>query len=387
MRAAVLAGCLLVATTATAAADTAAVDPFAGTQIIYARGTALYRSDARGRGETELVQLPAKVAVRALRTDAAGRVLLADLDGRWSWMLLDGSARALADLPCADGPAQLATDGACVLCRSQQSPDKSIIVNLATGKLTPIDVPAPGSRLVGSGAERRLVWADAGGVWSAAPGNPRKRVKLAPEAPLRGFLPSPDGKRAVGVYTDVIHPTPRTTKPADMLMGFALDGQGARRKSVRDSVPVEWSHDGNWVLVQDGSKACIVKAMGGQYKCWKGYTAVSIAPDGSYALILGNRDKAADKPSKSSKQDKKGKKGKKDKKRKKQPDRDEPKAEPQDEPELSTGDDTPIDDVPVPPPSGPLALYRGKLDGAFTESPGLVVRVVEGAAVWIPTQP
>ncbi len=381
MRAAVLVGCLMV-TTATAAADTAVVDPFAGTQIIYSRGTALYRSDARGRGETELVQLPTKVAVRALRTDAAGRVLLADLGGRWSWMLLDGSARALADLPCADGPAQLATDGACVLCRSAKSPDTSIIVNLATGKQTPIDVPAPGSRLVGSGAERRLVWADAGGVWSAAPGNSRTRTRLAPEAPLRGFLPSPDGKRAVGVYTDVVHPTPRTTKPADMLMGFALDGQGARRKNVRDSVPVEWSHDGNWVLVQDGSKACIVKAMGGQYKCWKGYTAVSIAPDGSYALILGNRDKAADKPSKRSKPAKKAKKAKK-----KRDASDEPKAEPQDEPELSTGDDTAIDDVPVPPPNGPLALYRGKLDGAFTESPGLVVRVVEGAAVWIPTLP
>jgi hypothetical protein len=170
-----------------------------------------------------------------------------------------------------------------------------------------------------------------------------------------------------------------------MLMGFALDGQGARRKSIRDSVPVEWSHDGQWVLVQDGSKACIVSATGGQYKCWRGYTAASIAPDGSYALLLGNRDKSADKDNKA-----KGKKGKKDKrdkndrKDKKGKDKRPPQDEPQDEPEQARGGDEPVDDVPVPPPSGPLALYRGKLDGAFTESPGLVMRVVEGAAVWLP---
>lgn len=336
------------------------------TTIVYARGGALYKSDARGKSEAQLAELPANARVRALRTDAAGKVLLVDLDGKWWWMPADGS-KPLVELPCADGPAQLANDGACVLCRSTQHADRSVIIHLASGRVTPIAVPPPGARLVGAGANRKLVWADDSGVWSSPPGNPRKKTKLAPEAPLRGFLPSPDGSRAVGVYTDVIHETVRTTKPADMLMGFALDGTAARRKTVRASVPVEWSYDNQWVLVQDGSSACITRATGGQYKCWKGYTAVSIAPDGAYALLLGNRDRAADK--KSSKQKQKQKRA--------------PADEPSDEPEQREGEE-PLDDVAVPPPSGPVALYRARLAGAFAETPALVVRVVDGAAVWLP---
>ncbi|MDQ3365010.1 MAG: hypothetical protein M3680_06250 [Myxococcota bacterium] len=376
-----LAGLVVLLATTPASAD----EDLSTHTVIYARGQVLYQSDARGKGETELAKLPATGVVRALRTDATGSVLLADVGGRWSWMPLDGKATALLELPCADGPAQLATDAACVLCRSLASPDKSIIVNLATGKQTQLDVPPPGSRLVGSGKERRLVWADATGVWSSPPGTISRRTRVAPEAPLRGFLPSPDGKRAVGVYPDIVHQG-KDTKPADMLMGFALDGVGARRKSIRDSVPVEWSHDGQWVLVQDGSKACIVKAVGGQYKCWRGYTAASIAPDGRYALLLGNRDKGSDdKSSKTSRKDKPSKQDKGRKGKDKDKDKDKSaKAEPQNEPELAGSDESSTDDVAVPPPSGPLALYRGKLGGAFTESPGLVVRVVEGAAVWIP---
>ena len=365
MRAAVLA--IAVMTTSAHAADDD--ERLATATVIYARGTALYKSDARGKGEVELAQLPVRAPVRAMRTDTAGKVLLVDLGGKWMWMSLDGRARTLAELPCADGPAQLANDGLCVLCRSMQSPDKSVIVNLASGRVTPIDVPPPGARLVGAGKERKLVWADAAGVWSSPPGNPRRKTKVAPEAPLRGFLPSPDGSRAVGVYSDVIHDTAKTTKPADMLMGFSLDGQGARRKTIRASVPVEWSYDNEWVLVQDGSAACITLARGGQYKCWKGYTAVSIAPDGSYALLLGNRDRATDK-----------KKNKKTSKKSKKRSADEPS----DEPEQRADDQAPHDDVAVPPPSGPLALYRAKLAGAFAETPARIVRVVEGAAVWIP---
>jgi len=384
MRQAIVASMLVLAARPAHADDAAAKARLETTTIIYARGDALYRSDARGKNETLLAQLPTKAPVRALRTDAAGAVLLVDIAGKWSWMKLDGAQSALTELPCADGPAQLAVDGRCVLCRSAANPEASIIFNLASSRFTTIPVPPPSSRLVAPHPHRRLVWADATGVWSAPPGNPSKKTKVAPEPPLRGFLPSPDGKRAVGVYTDVVHATRTTTKPADMLMGFALDGQGARRKSIRDSVPLEWSHDGAWVLVQDGSKACIVSATGGQYKCWRGYTAVSIAEDGSYALLLGNRDSGDP----GNKKDKKDKKSKRDKKRKQQGKREqaEPQREPQGEPEQRTEDDESIDDVLVPPPSGPQALYRGKLDGAFTERPSLVVREVEGAAVWVPAK-
>jgi hypothetical protein len=339
------------------AAPAFADDDFAGATIIFARGGSLYRTDPKGKNETELAKLPDKAVVRALRTDALGKVLLADLGGTWSWMLLDGSASALAQLPCVDGPAQLAEDGACVFCRAAKG---SMIVNLATGKTFPVDVPAPGARLAGVGAQRKLIWADTNGVWSAAPGNPKKATRVAPDAPKRGFLPSPDGSRAVGVYADEVFTDAHNKKAADVLMGFALDGEGARRKGIANAIPVEWSHDATWVLVQDRASACLMRATGGEYKCWKGYTAASIAADGKFGLVLGNRD---------------GSKKQTPPKNAKKP----PAEETEDE-----GGDVPAD-VDVPPPSGPLALYRIRLEGSpYTEPPALVTKIIDGAAVWVP---
>ena len=357
------------------AGSASADDDYHGATIIFARGLSLYRTSATGKGETEVATLAAKATVRALRTDAAGKILLADVGGTWSWMPLDGSTKSLTDLPCADGPAQLAEDGLCVLCRANQG--ASLIVNLATGKTTPIDLPIEGARIAGTGADRKLVWADHDGVWTASPRDVKATTKVAPTPPLRGFLPSPDGSRALGVYADTIYIDAHHTTPADVLMNFALDGEGAHRKSIKGSVPVEWSHDAQWALVQDGASACITKASGGQYKCWKGYTAASISPDGRWALVLGNRD-----GSKKQTAAKSGKTGQSSKTNKKQP---EPIPAPAiDEAEDAPHDDSAPADVAVPPPTGPLSLFRTQLEGPFTASPALVVRSVDGAAVWVP---
>ncbi|HWO27017.1 MAG TPA: hypothetical protein VNO30_50150 [Kofleriaceae bacterium] len=369
-------------------------DELSATTIVYARGAALYKSDARGKGEVELVTLPKGAAVRALRTDAAATVLLADVGGKWSWMPLDGQAKALVALPCGDGPAQLATDGTCVLCRNSKQPAQSVIVLLKTGKGTPVAVPSLGARLIGAGADRRLVWADKG-IWSALAASPTQKTLVAPEAPLRGFLPSPDGARAVGVYTDVpLAGTPGATakaKPAELLMSFALDGVGARRKVIRSGVAVEWSHDSQWVLVQDGGSACIMRAVGGQYKCWRGFTAASIAPSGAYALLLGAQkpDKAAPKGKQAAPPKQAPKQAAPKQAPPKQPAKEGAKEGESDEPEDADhadggGAPIPVDDVAVPPPTGPLSLYRAKLDGPYTEAPILLVKLVDGAAVWLP---
>ncbi|MBV8755984.1 MAG: hypothetical protein JO257_01835 [Deltaproteobacteria bacterium] len=363
MRAVVVALALL---TATAYAD----DEPAG-NIIFARGGQLFRVDTRGRGETAIATLPAKATVRALRTDAAGKILLVDLGGKWLWMPLDGTA-ALAELPCADGPAQLAEDGACVLCSSASG---SQIVNLGNGKTTPIEIPAPGARLAHAGADRVLVWTDGKSVFTAPPRAPKQSKVVAPEAPLRGFSPSPDASHAFGVYADEIYTDAHHKKPADVLEVFALDVQGARRKSVKSGVPFEWSHDSQWALVQDGSQACIVRASGGQYKCWRGFSPASIAPDGKYALLLFARDKKPPPPPpRKLPKDKHGRPIL-------------PKSPPPDQPtDEGEGDETeaPAEDVAIPPPSGPLSLYRAQLEGAFTTAPQLIVKAVDGAAVWVP---
>jgi len=385
-----------------APAPARADDEFDGASVIFARGASLYRVDARGKGEAEIAQLAAKVTVRALRSDAAGGVLLADLAGKWAWMPLDGSIRSLIDLPCGDGPAQLAEDGSAVLCRSARAPAQSIIVELARGpvaaKLTAVDVPPGAARLVGSGAERALVWADGSGVWTAPAGDPRRRTRAALDAPLRSFLPSPDGERAIAVYADQVFTDPRHKQSAEILMMLQLDGQGARRKAIRGGVPVEWSRDAEWLLVQDGSSTCIMKASGGQYKCWRGLTASSLSSDGRWALALGNRDGSRT-PARPAKTAGKAKGGKpaaaRPAARPAQHDGEPPRPddkpwdhidEPSNEPE-SRDAPPPIDDVSVAPPSGPLSLYRLRLEGAFTDRPTLLVKIIDGAAVWVPGPP
>jgi hypothetical protein len=395
---AVIAALVVSAAPAPARAE---ADEFAGASVIFARGSALYRVDPRGKAETEVAQLPARTTVRALRSDARGTVLLADLAGAWAWMPLDGSAHSLTDLPCGDGPAALSEDGSAVLCRSPRQPRQSVLVELgapgAAPRVTTLDVPPGTARVIGSGTERKLVWADQAGVWTAPAADPRRKARASPDAPLRGFLAGPDGTRAIAVYADQVFADLHHKRTAEVLMTLQLDGQGGRRKAIRDGVAVEWSHDARWLLIQDGASTCIMRASGGQYKCWRGLTAASLSADGRWALALGNRDG-------SRQGGKSGKSGKSAGKQAPAPaarsqpaphDADPPGPddkpwdhldEPSDEPEA--GDAPPdIDDVSVAPPSGPLSLYRLRLEGAFTDRPTLLVKVVDGAAVWVPGSP
>ncbi len=375
---------LAIVCVATLAGSAAAEDDFADTAVVFVRGTDLIRSDGKGRHETEIAKLPSEQPVRALRTDAFGKILLADIGGTWWTMPLDGSTTSLTQLPCDAGPAQLTEDGRYVLCRHQQG--GSLVVNLVTGKLTRLAVPTVGARLLGtSGNRRMLVWADKGAIWTALAPRLARPKQVAKQAPLRSLLPSPDGKHAIGVYPDQVFANARRKQPGEVLEMFALDGSAARRKTIQNGVPVQWSHDSQWLLVQDGSSACIMRATGGQYKCWRGFTAVSVSPDGRYALVLGNRsaEKKADK-----KADKKSKKSRKRGTRDKEPEPDEAAEEVGEAAEGDDGDGEPMptDDVPVAPPSGKLSLYRAQLDGAYTTSPALIAHVVEGAAVWVPTK-
>jgi hypothetical protein len=344
-------------------ASTAAADDYAGGTVIFARGDALYRVDPNGRNETQVATLGSKSVVRALRTDAGGHVLLADIAGVWSWMPLDGSTKSLAELPCGDGPAQITEDASCAVCRAKAGAG-SIVYNFKLAKAFPLDVA--GTRIVGADKQRKLIWSEAGSIWSAPLGDIRKKTKVAAEAPLRGFLPSPDGARALGTYADEIYVDAHHKKAAEVLQNFALDGEAARRKVIKDGVAVEWSHDSQWTLVQDRANACLQKASGGEYKCWNGYTAASLSPDGRWILVLGNRDPRAAKPAAKTPAAKK-----------------KPVVEEPQESGVGGADE----DVAVPLPTGPLALYRGSVEGAFTLAPTVIVKVVDGAAVWVPAAP
>lgn len=369
MRWAVIA--IVGALTSSTSADT----EFATGTVVFARGSRLVGLHLKTNSEVEvatlgdvsgvasatpnvtrllkLVAIAKPPVVRSLSTDGDGNVLLANLDGRWFWLPLDGSTKQFATLPCADGAATLTQDGDSVACRSNNG--GSLIVHLRSNKRSVIDIPS--ARLTGSGANRKLVWADKAGVWSAPPNNRKAATRVAPQAPKRGFLASPDGTRAVGIYDDEVYVDARNKVPAEVLMSFALDGEGARRKAIRSGVAVEWSRDSQWVLVQDAGKACLMQATGGEYKCWAGYTAVSISSNGKDALLLGNRDRADPKPTKKSRRRK------------------------------SSSPPTEQASPDAPPPTGAMALYRARLEGsAYTERPSLVTKIVDGAAVWIPSR-
>ena len=322
--------------------------------VIFARDRSLWRTDARGKGPpTEVVALPGPAKdVRALRTDAAGKVLLVDYAGTWHWMPLDGHARALTKLPCA-GAITIAPDGACVVCATARG--QVSIVHLASGAQSTVAVPATGATIVGAGSDRRLLWSDRG-VWSAPLDEMSAKRKVSPASPVRSLSISPDGKRAFGVYAGTVHEG-KTEATAEVMYGFALDGTAARRRAIRDAVPLVWSHDAQWLLAQDGTSACIMRGVGGQNKCWKGFTAVSIAPDGSWALVLGPR-------SSSSSSDK----DRKDRDRR----RDDDESEGSDDEEASEA------------ATGPMSLYRARLGSAHADRPTLVERIVDGPAVWLP---
>ena len=351
---------LVFAFVAASAVSARAGDDFGGATVIFARGGALYRVDPRGKGETKVATLSGTGAVRELRTDAAGKVLLIDQGGAWSYLPLDGSAQAPAALPCAAGPAQVDEDATCVLCADARGDAQ--IVNLAKDKAYPYDVPIRGARLTGVLPAHRLVWVGTDGVWAAPPADPKQATKVAPESPLRDFLASPDGARALGVYSGEIYTDAHHKQPADVLFGFKLDGEAARREAIRTGVPVAWSHDSNWVLVQEGNRACLMAAAGGEYKCWPGFTATSIASDGKYALVV-----RAAHPAKPAHEHGHG--------RVKQA-----------AAEGTSEEAAPaVPDVRVPLPGGPLTLYLAHLEGsAFVEPPTLVARDVDGAAVWVP---
>jgi hypothetical protein len=358
---------VILASATTARADDDDTEPKAG-QVVYAKGTSLWRIAATGRGKTtELVALPADAKgsdVRAIRADPSGHVLIVDVAGTWYWTTLDGDTAApLAAIGCGAGPATLVLDGTLVVCAGDKG--GTTVKKLGADDRVDRDVPATGAAVAGAHGARTLIWADGTSVWTA-PLGPATTAKALADAPLAHFSASPDGTHALGVYKAA------DDHDAQLLYELPLDGSGARRKVIRNGVPIEWSWDSKWVLVQDGGAACVMKATGGEYKCWKGYTAVGVADDGAWTLMLGSRDGKApdDKPKSKSKA-----KGKH---------HDEPPpAAPAPSGEEGEGGDV-TDDTPVPLPKGPYSLYRGRRDGAYTDKPVAIVHEVDGAAAWLP---
>ena len=134
-----------------------------------------------------------------------------------------------------------------------------------------------------------------------------------------------------------------------------MNDEAIRSLARRAGIAVDWTHDAQWVLVQDGVQGCEVRATGGEYKCFRGFTVESAAPDGRWMVLLAAPKVARPTKAKDAKQ--------------------------------AAAEPATTDDVPVVPPAGPLALYRGRLEGLLKEAPTQIVASVDGAAVWVPARP
>lgn len=284
--------------------------------ILYAQAGALWHAAPKAAARN-LGAIPVDAgAVVALSVDPASTAVLLGTERGWYWAPLLGRATLDAidadvveapalggwkKLPCASATAALAPDGTAVLCGTMAG--TTMLVNLTTGARLTRNVPVEHAALAGRGGELRLIWTDKEGIWAAplAPAEKNAAVayrlgepkRVAAEAPQRGFAASPSGLRGVGIYPATAH-RGKKLETRELLSTFALDGRAARRKLMAEARVIAWSADSAWALVQSAERACVIAAAGGQYKCWKGFRAEAISPDGRFALLAGDRSEEQD---------------------------------------------------------------------------------------------
>jgi hypothetical protein len=243
--------------------------------ILFARGASLWEASlAAGAEAVEIAALPRSAgAARRITASAGGERILVETSAE---VLVvsprPGEVVTPRALPCSP-PAQLALRGDAVLCRRE---DDAVRVDLEVPVVSVIE-GAGGApvRFLGPDSKTAVV-ADGSAICALSLPSGRRRC-LAPHSPRSGdVLGAPSGDRAVATYR-------RGDREA--LYSFRLDGRGVRRSLMSEARAVAWSLDSKWLAVQRGGRACLVRAVGGQYKCWRGYRAVALAPDGQRLLL------------------------------------------------------------------------------------------------------
>jgi hypothetical protein len=308
--------------------------------LLFAQGSSIWRMDIEGKGKpVELVQIGQGTVTRIHASDE-GDTLLIEKDDEVLWARPGRGSKPVPARPLDCKPhAHLAADGKHAACMDQSG--NRVLIRLDPGPRKTVYGAAINTH-IGFGG-KTMISSDDKGVWAAPPGRSQSgRALLAREPPQSHLLVAPSGKRAVGVYLEA---------QGHGLYTFRLDGKGVRRRLMKGATPVAWSRDSRWLLVQADKSACMVRAAGGQYKCWRRYQAVDISPDGSHVLLVKENDDD---------EGKRKRKGKSKRKRKRK----------------ETSRDNGAS-------SGEFGLYRGGRDGIKPDAPTLVRSQVHPAAAWL----
>jgi hypothetical protein len=206
-------------------------------RVLFVRGDALFTISGDGKGgETELTKLPPEVGqVTSMEASPDGGLVVVRGDKGSAWWV---NGETTWRTGCA-GRARPSPTNECLVCETAGA------VTLL-GARNNFTVKLPGSyhdaNFLGSARELAVLDADKG-VLGFGVKTPKDTRVLARPGATGYLLVSPDGSKAVAVYG---------RGKDSRVFGLVLDGEGIPRSLGGPAVPVVWSSDSTWALVEYG---------------------------------------------------------------------------------------------------------------------------------------
>lgn len=232
------------------------------------------RSDSQGA--QRLAELPEDAgAVSAVLGSPLGNAVAVVFERRVAWMPLAKPEPGLRSLDCR-APAFFSLDGRQLACADDSG--RVAVYRLPGQRRRLVEVPA--RQLVGFGVDGHLLIRDDKGLWQVDSTRPQSRQQLAAHDDLSDVHIGPRGRRAIARFQVSGHRSAG-------LYTFKLDGKAVPRRLLAEAEMVSWSLDGRWLAAQSSDLgACLVRASGGQYKCWRRHRAVGVSGDGATLLMV-----------------------------------------------------------------------------------------------------
>ncbi len=255
-------------------------------QIVYGKGYALWRTPARGGESVKIAELGfaakrlTKIVANTIRGN--GSIFLVSTENNHYWVATQPDQIRVIRHVCR-GHAVLSADGRCVLCQDRNG---TITLErlLPTAKKVTSKIRGDLASLLGDHT-RELVVVTKNGVEAVNIAKPTQRRLVAGVAPVTDLLVAPNGKHAVAVFGE-------SQDRGTGLYVFTLSGDHVRRKLVSNAIPVVWSSDSRWLVVTRKQRGCVVRASGGQYRCFAGFRAIGLAPDFKEVLLTKGKPAA-----------------------------------------------------------------------------------------------